>query len=427
VLVLEDDGERHRLGAEGRLSAVGTSSTSTRWPAAPCATRLRRAVEPHVAASISAAGGCARTRARARPGLVQPLAVQRARHDGARGARSALGAVGALGLRRVGRGSNHIIRAHLSDGRRRLARHSVMIQAFVFARSAREWRWPRARRGCGSTPKDEPRLERREIVCRGQGRAAQRQLRARRKLLERLEGRAAGTLLAQQAQLERAYCSTEERREAQALSTLERFIKLHPTSPALDYALYLQGLINFNDNLGCSAASRARTCPSATSRPRATPTSRSSSSSTSSRSRATPRRAAAHELHRQLARRLRGARRALLLPPRRLRRRANRAQQAVQEFQQSPSTEEALFIMAQSYDKLGLTELRDDAERVLRQNFPNAVLTPSLHGARAVVAALVMRAAAERQSPRGELASQASASPRRDARHRRQRRAQAAP
>ena len=38
--------------------------------------------------------------------------------------------------------------------------------------------------------------------------------------------------------------------KAQALSTLERFIKLHPTSAALDYALYLQGLVNFNDNLG---------------------------------------------------------------------------------------------------------------------------------------------------------------------------------
>ena len=30
----------------------------------------------------------------------------------------------------------------------------------------------------------------------------------------------------------------------------ERFIELNPTSPALDYALYLQGLTNFDDNLG---------------------------------------------------------------------------------------------------------------------------------------------------------------------------------
>ena len=51
---------------------------------------------------------------------------------------------------------------------------------------------------------------------------------------------------------------------------------------------------------------------------------------------------------------------------------ANRAQQAVQEFQTSPSTEEALFIMVQSYDRLGLTQLRDDAARVLAKNFPDS-------------------------------------------------------
>ena len=100
------------------------------------------------------------------------------------------------------------------------------------------------------------------------------------KLFEKLEGRAAGTLLAQQAALELAYTQYKTGEKAQALATLERFIKLNPSSPALDYAYYLQGIINFNDNLGCSATSHARTCPSATSRPRATRTSRSSSWST---------------------------------------------------------------------------------------------------------------------------------------------------
>ena len=38
--------------------------------------------------------------------------------------------------------------------------------------------------------------------------------------------------------------------KAQALSTLDRFIRLHPASPALDYAFYLKGLVNFNDDLG---------------------------------------------------------------------------------------------------------------------------------------------------------------------------------
>src|SRR5881409_2663108 len=37
---------------------------------------------------------------------------------------------------------------------------------------------------------------------------------------------------------------------AQAIATLDRFTKLHPASPAMDYALYLKGLVNFNENLG---------------------------------------------------------------------------------------------------------------------------------------------------------------------------------
>ena len=69
-------------------------------------------------------------------------------------------------------------------------------------------------------------------------------------LLEKLEGRAAGTPLAQQAQVDKAYAQSKGGEKAQAMATLERFMKLHPASPALDYALYLKGLVNFNDNLG---------------------------------------------------------------------------------------------------------------------------------------------------------------------------------
>ncbi|HEY8877177.1 MAG TPA: outer membrane protein assembly factor BamD, partial [Roseateles sp.] len=51
---------------------------------------------------------------------------------------------------------------------------------------------------------------------------------------------------------------------------------------------------------------------------------------------------------------------------------ANRAQSAVAEFQYAPGIEEGLFIMSESYDKLGLTQLRDDARRVLDKNFPDS-------------------------------------------------------
>jgi outer membrane protein assembly factor BamD len=53
-------------------------------------------------------------------------------------------------------------------------------------------------------------------------------------LFEKLEGRAAGTPLAQQAQLEKAYARYKAGESAEALAALERFMKLHPASPALD-------------------------------------------------------------------------------------------------------------------------------------------------------------------------------------------------
>ena len=51
---------------------------------------------------------------------------------------------------------------------------------------------------------------------------------------------------------------------------------------------------------------------------------------------------------------------------------ANRAQYAVKEYPRAPATEEAISIMIRAYDALGMTKLRDDAERVMRVNFPHS-------------------------------------------------------
>lgn len=51
---------------------------------------------------------------------------------------------------------------------------------------------------------------------------------------------------------------------------------------------------------------------------------------------------------------------------------ANRAQATLKDFPNSPANEEALAVMMLSYGALGMPELRDDAERVLRKNFPNS-------------------------------------------------------
>jgi outer membrane protein assembly factor BamD len=193
------------------------------------------------------------------------------------------------------------------------------------------------------------------------------------KLYERLEGRASGTLLSQQAQLERAYVLYRSGEKAQSLQVLERFIKLHPTSPAIDYALYLQGLVNFNDNLGMLGSLSRQDLSE-----RDQQASRDSHASFKQLVLQYPQSRyaedagvrmnyivnslAAYEVHVARYYYRRGAYVAA----------ANRAQVTVQEFQGSPSTEEALFIMVRSYDKLGLDQLRDDAERVFRKNYPNS-------------------------------------------------------
>jgi outer membrane protein assembly factor BamD len=228
--------------------------------------------------------------------------------------------------------------------------------------------------GCGSSPKDDlgnrsaEKLykEAREDMDAG---SFDRAIKA----LERVEGLGAGSLLAQQAQLDLAYLYWRTNERTQGLSTVERFIKLNPSSPALDYAMYLRGLMNFNDNLGLLGSLAGQDLSERDQR-----ASRDSFAAFKQlveqfpESKYTPdarlrlqylvNSLASYEVHVARYYFRRGAYLAA----------ANRAQQAVTEFQQSPSTEEALAIMVQSYDQLQLTTLRDDAARVLKASYPRS-------------------------------------------------------
>jgi len=193
------------------------------------------------------------------------------------------------------------------------------------------------------------------------------------KTLERVEGLAAGSLLAQQAQLDMAYLSWRTGERAQALTAVERFIKLNPSSPALDYALYLRGIIHFNDSLGLMGSLAGQQLSERDQR-----ASRDSWEAFKQLvdqfpdSRYTPdaqqrmdyivNSLSEYEVHVARYYYRRGAYVAA----------ANRAQHAITEFPQSPSVEEALYLLVLSYDKLEMTTLRDGAERVLRKNFPNS-------------------------------------------------------
>ena len=159
---------------------------------------------------------------------------------------------------------------------------------------------------------------------------------------------------------------------AQAVSTLDRFMKLHPASPAMDYALYLKGLVNFNDNLGLLAWVARQDLSERDQKAakesfeafkelvtrfpesRYTPDARS-------RMQYIVNSLAQYEVHVARYYYGRGAYVAAI----------NRAQSALADYRDVPALEEALFILMKSYDALGMTQLRDDARRVLEKNYPN--------------------------------------------------------
>ena len=192
-------------------------------------------------------------------------------------------------------------------------------------------------------------------------------------LFDKLEGRAAGTLLAQQAQLEKAYAYYKTDQNAQALATLDRFIKLHPASPVLDYAYYFKGVINFNEDLGLfswftrqdlSERDQQAAKESFASFKEVVvrfPTSRYALDS-KQRMAYIVNLLAQYEVHVARYYFSRGAYLAAI----------NRVQQALIDYNDAPALEDALFILYKSYEALDMPQQREDAKRVLELNYPQS-------------------------------------------------------
>lgn len=191
-------------------------------------------------------------------------------------------------------------------------------------------------------------------------------------LLEKLEGRAAGTVMAQQAQLDKAYAHYRAGEQAQAIATLDRFMRLHPASPAFDYALYLKGIVNFNENLGLFAwlsrqdlSERDQKAAKESFETLRELLARFPQSRYAQDARARMNyivnSLAQYEVHVARYYLERGAYLAA----------ANRAQVAINDYRDVPALEEAMVILIRSYDALGQTGLRDDAKRVYERSYPN--------------------------------------------------------
>lgn len=191
--------------------------------------------------------------------------------------------------------------------------------------------------------------------------------------LEAVEARYPFGGYAQQSLIDQAYVNWKDDEPEQALAAIDRFQQQYPNHPGTDYMLYLKGLITFTPP-SASFTKFTRQDPSERD-PKGLRESYESFNELikrypDSRYTADAKKRvtwlvstiAQNEVHVAQYYYERGAYVAAV----------NRAQTVITDFQGVPIAEKALYIIYLSYDKLGLTELRDDAKRVLDQNFPNS-------------------------------------------------------
>jgi outer membrane protein assembly factor BamD len=195
------------------------------------------------------------------------------------------------------------------------------------------------------------------------------------KLFNTLERRYPYGRYAQQAILEGAYSNFRANEPATALADTDRFVRTYPSSPNVDYALYLKGLIRFREDQGLLGYVYEQDLSERD--PKAMkdsfgafkelvarfPDSRYADDARA-RMRYLSNALAMHEVHVAEYYYNRGAYLAA----------ANRVQASLLSYPQNPANEQALALLIKSYDQLGLEQLREDSKRVFEQSYPDSVL-----------------------------------------------------
>lgn len=189
---------------------------------------------------------------------------------------------------------------------------------------------------------------------------------------QKLESRYPHGRFATQAQLETAYAYYKKQDPVLAIAAADRFIKLHPNHPNVDYAYYLKGLAIFNERgiiekLTAQQVSdrdpRSLKDAFGTFKELVTkyPKSRYAGDATQ-RMVYLANSLADHELH---VARYYMKRQGYVAA-------VNRAKYVIEYYPQSPAVEEALVIMISAYDLLGLEDLKGDTMRILTANYPDS-------------------------------------------------------
>ncbi|NWK79790.1 MULTISPECIES: outer membrane protein assembly factor BamD [unclassified Aquitalea] len=193
------------------------------------------------------------------------------------------------------------------------------------------------------------------------------------KLYETLEARYPYGRYAQQAEMDLAYTHYKDNEPELAVAAADRFIKLHPAHPNVDYVYYLKGLVYYNDDQGMLSKWAGQDMSERD--PKAARESFLAFRELTTRFPNSKYSADALEKMNRLVDALGGGemhvaryymKRGAYLAA------ANRAQNVVKEYSNTKYPEEALALMSVAYDKLGMTKLGDDAKRVLALNYPKS-------------------------------------------------------
>ena len=188
---------------------------------------------------------------------------------------------------------------------------------------------------------------------------------------ELLEARYPFGRYAQQAQLELAYAYYKQNNTDQALDSVNRFIKLNPLHPSIDYAYYMKGLITFDSgkNLIHYVLPRDPSNNDPTSLREAFDIFSLLIDKYPDSKYADDAKLRMIYLRNELAEyELKVAkfyiRRGAYVAS------ANRAKYIMENYQGAEVMPEAVYILEQSYVKLGIDDLAEDTHRVFAQNYP---------------------------------------------------------
>jgi outer membrane protein assembly factor BamD len=191
--------------------------------------------------------------------------------------------------------------------------------------------------------------------------------------MEKVQAADAMGIYGQQALLDTAYAQWRNGDNALGLASVERYLRQFPKSEGVPYALYLKGLINFNERSGLVTSitkedlserdlKSLQESYAAFERLLKQYPSSQYSKEAAQRLPYIVNTLAKHEVNVALFYLQNNAPVAAV----------GRVQEMLKLYPQSPSQEVGLGIMAEAYRQLGLSEPRENALRVLKQNYPNS-------------------------------------------------------